>query len=500
MFTSTDIRQRGVTDFLTAYHQNCALNNSIPIKPILNGVGGTTLFIDISKIRAADWPPFLQTLSKGKTLTKVDFYSSWDGRQPIPIVHQDKSSVTRQLMNALHEVLTRKNSLTKLSISKVKLGLKSASELGMALMAESCGLVELYLQGCGIGDVGFSKINKSIRQLRTLNRLDLTDCLLSNATIVMLVDTLRIKSLENDETLWVGNLREESCTVKKQLGILALNDNPKIQNSIVELFDSICAEEITCLEHLEIRNCGIESHARINQSITGILQDPPPRLRTFDIRKNPIMKAMESKTLIQLLMTKLLTAHPDAEYLDLSGISESDLAATKTEIFSKKIKKRTTQRQKPTNDSDGDFNIDDQYQDLPSFNVKKIQHDDLEERLKIVEREKCEEVARREDAENKYSELSSRIVKLENIIDSKNERIAHLEKEKDGCILVEEDLLKHIESSFANFQDLLNKLHELGLGELATMAECAPLAPLNGNTDEIRSRQISEEYLSSENF
>ena len=50
MFTSTDIRQKGVTDFLTAYQQNCALNGSIPIKPILNGIGGTALFIDISKV------------------------------------------------------------------------------------------------------------------------------------------------------------------------------------------------------------------------------------------------------------------------------------------------------------------------------------------------------------------------------------------------------------------------------------------------------------------
>ena len=55
MFTSTDIRQKGVTDFLTAYQQNCALNGSIPIKPILNGIGGTALFIDISKVFSGGW-------------------------------------------------------------------------------------------------------------------------------------------------------------------------------------------------------------------------------------------------------------------------------------------------------------------------------------------------------------------------------------------------------------------------------------------------------------
>ena len=99
-------------------------------------------------------------------------------------------------------------------------------------------------------------------------------------------------------------------------------------------------------------------------------------------------------------------------------------------------------------------------------------------------------------AERKYSELSSRIVQLENIIDSKNEKIIQLEKEKQGCILVEEDLLKHVETSFANFQSLLNKLHELGLGELAAMADGVEYAePDENNLDDIRSRLLSDQGL-----
>ena len=43
-------------------------------------------------------------------------------------------------------------------------------------------------------------------------------------------------------------------------------------------------EDVTCLETLEIRNCSISSDTRMNQALTGILQEPPELLETFDIR------------------------------------------------------------------------------------------------------------------------------------------------------------------------------------------------------------------------
>lgn len=58
--------------------------------------------------------------------------------------------------------------------------------------------------------------------------------------------------------------------------------------------------------------------------------------------------------------------------------------------------------------------------------------------------------------------------------------------------MVEEDLLKHVETSFANFQSLLNKLHELGLGQLAAMADGSEYEP-DENLEEIRSRLLSDQ-------
>ena len=43
-----------------------------------------------------------------------------------------------------------------------------------------------------------------------------------------------MKSLDANENKWIGNLRDDHLVHKKQLGVLILNDNTKIQNSIVE--------------------------------------------------------------------------------------------------------------------------------------------------------------------------------------------------------------------------------------------------------------------------
>ena len=41
---------------------------------------------------------------------------------------------------------------------------------------------------------------------------------------------------------------------------------------------------------------------------------------------------------------------------------------------------------------------------------------------------------------------------MEELIDQKNQRIAQLENGQEGYVMVEEDLLHHVETSFANFQ------------------------------------------------
>ena len=118
----------------------------------------------------------------------------------------------------------------------------------------------------------------------------------------------------------------------------------------------------------------------------------------------------------------------------------------------------------------------------------------------------------KQSAEQKFQDLSYRVDELEEIIDGKNERIQELESGQDGYVMVEEDLLHNIESSFANFQGLffwkkfqnfnlfsafLEKLNTLGLGELTKMVETSE--PINEeNLAAVRNRILSSDsYLTS---
>ena len=63
-----------------------------------------------------------------------------------------------------------------------------------------------------------------------------------------------------------------------------------------------------------------------------------------------------------------------------------------------------------------------------------------------------QEEEKRQSIEIKYSQLSSRISSLENVIQKKDLQIQALTKEKEGQVLVEENLLRNIEESFSKFQ------------------------------------------------
>ena len=115
---------------------------------------------------------------------------------------------------------------------------------------------------------------------------------------------------------WVDNLRVDSprSSSVKQLTRLVMNKNAKIENSIVELLRAQADEEVTCIEELELRECNIQADSKINQVLADLLHDPPQKLKLFDLRVNPVLDDPESKTLVQLIMSKLLSRHPYVEY------------------------------------------------------------------------------------------------------------------------------------------------------------------------------------------
>ena len=170
---------------------------------------------------------------------------------------------------------------------------------------------------------------------------------------------------------WVDNLRINSPrsgftpTTIRQLTRLVLNKNAKITNSIVELLRALTNEEVTCIEELECRECDIGADSKINQTLADLLHAPPPRLKLFDMRVNAILDDPESKTLVQLIMSKLLSRHPYVEYTDITLPPTSSNTNNKQRRKSK-IKQQLQATFDVKNNSSDEYDIDTQFQELPS--------------------------------------------------------------------------------------------------------------------------------------
>ena len=140
MFSSTEIRRRGLTDFLTSYEQCCVLHNSIPLKIVTSSFCNNCLSIDASKVknntkcyleickktliikvRVSDWTPFLRAVSNAKKLQKLRITSTWRSSRPTPIIHQDKSIIPSQIAEALKTLLSKKNDLKEVAIENIQL-------------------------------------------------------------------------------------------------------------------------------------------------------------------------------------------------------------------------------------------------------------------------------------------------------------------------------------------------------------------------------------------
>lgn len=73
------------------------------------------------KIRVSDWPPLLRALSTAKKIQKLRFTSTWRSGRPTPIVHQDNSTIQKQIVQSLKHLLSKKNDLREFAIEQIQL-------------------------------------------------------------------------------------------------------------------------------------------------------------------------------------------------------------------------------------------------------------------------------------------------------------------------------------------------------------------------------------------
>lgn len=300
-FSSTEIRRKGLTDFLTSYEQCCTLQNSVPLKIISASFCSNSLCLDASKIRVSDWPPLLRAISTGKKIQKLRFTSSYRSGRPIPIIHQDNSPIQKQIIQSIKQLLSKKNDLRDLSIEQIHLYIPTLVELGNALDQKYCRISSLSLNRCKIGDLGFSKVNRYLKHRDALFKLDLSGCDLSPVAMVMIIETLKCQYMRGQGQFWIDNLRkspfETDQSTSSGIKVLKLNDNPRIADAVIPLLTAIIYDDIRHLERVELRRCNIQPCPTLDSILEDMLDKIPRALSVLDFRENAILENETTKKL-----------------------------------------------------------------------------------------------------------------------------------------------------------------------------------------------------------
>lgn len=231
-------------------------------------------------------------------------------------------------------------------------------------------------------------------------------------------------------------------------------------------------------------------HPKSEYDTIRIIKSPRDRYRDLNVTKTITPKSRhvtKSMTAIDTAVKDLPVVVPAGR----TGFVPWRTAEKSTERKVKSIAKRygVGSTETPDSSSDIDSHIDTEYRDLPGTQIPEIEKkqevvpvcDDQADLISCLYRERAErerEAELRADCEAKYKQLSLRISTLENILQAKDDQIQSLIDEKDGNVLVEENLLRTIEQSFSKFQGFLAMLNELGLSELTEMAEFKELNDL----------------------
>ena len=96
--------------------------------------------------------------------------------------------------------------------------------------------------------------------------------------------------------------------------------------------ENIEHEIFRCLERVELRRCEIGPNPKLDSVLEDMLDKIPSSLSVLDLRQNPIMQNETSRNLVQILMSKLLIAHPKTEYGSVRLTPRSDPNETITKV------------------------------------------------------------------------------------------------------------------------------------------------------------------------
>jgi len=461
-------------DFDGCYEQLCCLQSTMPLQFVKVHLKEGVLDINGDKVRMIDWAPILDSIKINKSLRFIairSFFQIPNGssckkshyfkRKTPAICVKD---VTQWIATSLRSCLKVSATIKCLDLQGVPLREKDIALLSKGIES-NVSLSYVSLNYCQIADKSVRTFCHSVRNHPCITHMSLSGCNITPRGTEEIAKLIKHQSTLRHSDAWAESLRYRTPNLNCMGGIrrITLNANPMIGDDGMLPFTEALKDDLW-LKALDFQQCGISSKGAL--ALLGTMQYNNT-LVVLDLRQNPMV---DSTTLRTVLGRVLMNANEN---------DESDYPWIKEEPPKDPY---CTKRYKPPKGTNKN------YGKKANVRLSKNSADSFQTKLKSAPRYKSSRAwqaavqasqsesrlsddVKSEDESSSEKALNSRIMALE--VENarlKKELATTYENSRLKSQLDDDMLLDSIEQSFNKFHDFLNRLHDAGLGSLASAA------------------------------
>ncbi|CAN9513087.1 unnamed protein product [Ophioblennius macclurei] len=314
---NAQIRRQGAQDFLAYYEYDCARQETVPSRTIKGNLYKGTLDFNGDRLKLADWPPVLNSISINKHLHHIAISSTYQAnlgfgdtdrrylkstlRRRVPVIRS--KDMTFKLCKALRECLAISPNLKTLHLHGLPLRERDLITLTKGL-AQSTSLKNLSLANCPISDEGLEVICQSVKYSTNIRVVDFTGCNLTWRGVEHMANIIKHQGLQRHGTAWAESLRYRKPQFEGMGGLrrVTLNSNTLIGDRGASALASELAEDLW-VKAVDLQRCGLS-----NEGARRLLEalKTNSSLCVLDVRNNPLV----DKVLIKTMLEKVLM-NPD---------------------------------------------------------------------------------------------------------------------------------------------------------------------------------------------
>ncbi|XP_063345712.1 centrosomal protein of 78 kDa isoform X1 [Pelmatolapia mariae] len=310
---SAQIRRQGAQDFMAYYEFACARQESVPLPAVKMNLNKGMLDFNGDKLKLADWPPVLSSISINKHLHHIAISSTYQAslasgeadrrylkssfRRKIPAIRS--KDMTLKLCKALRECLTVSPNLKMLQLNGLPLRERDLITLTKGL-AKSTSLENLSLVNCPISDEGLEVICQSVKYSTNIRAVDFSGCSLTWRGAEHMANIIKHQGMQRHGTAWAESLRYRQPQFEGMGGLrrVTLNCNTLIGDRGAAALASELAEDLW-VKAVDLQRCGLS-----NEGARRLLEalKTNSSLCVLDIRGNPLVDKLLIKTIIEKVL------------------------------------------------------------------------------------------------------------------------------------------------------------------------------------------------------